>query len=107
MTASSTSSAVAIVIPARFQSTRYPGKPLAPIRGATGAPKPLIQRSYEAACAVAGAAFDIINTPEVLNGVNAKRERFVQHLQQINAKYDVFSDVRGMGLLIGAELNAK
>ena len=59
------------------------------------------------ACAVAGAAFDIINTPEVLNGVNAKRERFVQHLQQINAKYDIFSDVRGMGLLIGAELNAK
>ncbi|BBQ81912.1 MULTISPECIES: bifunctional acetylornithine/succinyldiaminopimelate transaminase [Enterobacteriaceae] len=59
------------------------------------------------ACAVAGAAFDIINTPEVLNGVNAKRERFVQHLQHINAKYDVFSDVRGMGLLIGAELNAK
>ena len=58
-------------------------------------------------CAVAGAAFDIINTPEVLNGVSAKRERFVQHLQQINAKYDVFSDVRGMGLLIGAELNAK
>ena len=59
------------------------------------------------ACAVAGAAFDIINTPEVLNGVNAKRERFVHHLQQINAKFDVFSDVRGMGLLIGAELNAK
>ena len=59
------------------------------------------------ACAVAGAAFDIINTPEVLNGVNAKRERFVQHLQQINSKYDLFSDVRGMGLLIGAELNAK
>jgi len=59
------------------------------------------------ACAVAGAAFDIINTPQVLNGVNAKRERFVQHLQHINAKYDVFSDVRGMGLLIGAELNAK
>ncbi|MEX3020289.1 aspartate aminotransferase family protein [Kluyvera sp. STS39-E] len=59
------------------------------------------------ACAVAGAAFDIINTSEVLNGVSARRERFVQHLQQINAKCDVFSDVRGMGLLIGAELNAK
>lgn len=59
------------------------------------------------ACAVAGAAFDIINTPEVLNGVNAKRERFVQHLQHINAKYDLFSDVRGMGLLIGAALNEK
>ena len=59
------------------------------------------------ACAGAGAAFDFINTPEVLNGVNAKRERFVQHLQHINAKYDVFSDVRGMGLLIGAALNEK
>ncbi|MCS2162059.1 aspartate aminotransferase family protein [Scandinavium sp. H11S7] len=56
------------------------------------------------ACAVAGAAFDIINTPEVLGGVNAKRERFVKHLQKIDAEFDVFSDVRGMGLLIGAEL---
>ena len=56
------------------------------------------------ACAVAGAAFDIINTSEVLDGVHAKRERFVQHLQDIDAKYDVFSDIRGMGLLIGAEL---
>ena len=56
------------------------------------------------ACAIAGAAFDIINTPKVLNGVNAKREQFVQHLQQIDAQYDVFSDIRGMGLLVGAEL---
>lgn len=56
------------------------------------------------ASAVAGAAFDIINTPEVLNGVSAKRELFVKHLQQINDEYDVFSEIRGMGLLIGAEL---
>ena len=56
------------------------------------------------ACAVAGTAFDIINTPEVLNGVNEKRELFVQHLEDINAKYDLFSEIRGMGLLIGAEL---
>jgi acetylornithine/N-succinyldiaminopimelate aminotransferase len=56
------------------------------------------------ACAVAEAAFDIINTPDVLNGVNAKRELFVKHLQQIDAELDVFSDVRGMGLLVGAEL---
>lgn len=56
------------------------------------------------ACAVAGAAFDIINTPDVLDGVHTKRERFVKHLQDIDAKYDVFSDIRGMGLLIGAEL---
>lgn len=56
------------------------------------------------ACAVAGAAFDIINTPDVLNGVNAKRDLFVKHLQQIDQQFDVFSDIRGMGLLIGAEL---
>ncbi|APG20263.1 acetylornithine aminotransferase [Kosakonia radicincitans] len=58
------------------------------------------------ACAVAGTAFDIINTPEVLNGVNAKRQLFVKHLQQIGEKYQLFNEVRGMGLLIGAELTA-
>lgn len=56
------------------------------------------------ACAVAEAAFDIINTPDVLGGIQAKRQRFVQHLQQIDEQYHVFSDIRGMGLLIGAEL---
>jgi 3-deoxy-manno-octulosonate cytidylyltransferase (CMP-KDO synthetase) len=45
---------VAIVIPARFASTRYPGKPLVPLHGAEGCAKPLIQRSWEAASGVAG-----------------------------------------------------
>ncbi|HHT1409481.1 MULTISPECIES: bifunctional acetylornithine/succinyldiaminopimelate transaminase [Klebsiella] len=56
------------------------------------------------ACAVGGAAFDLINTPEVLDGVTAKRELFVEHLQRIDARFNLFSDIRGMGLLIGAEL---
>ncbi|HBR1441708.1 TPA: aspartate aminotransferase family protein [Klebsiella quasipneumoniae subsp. quasipneumoniae] len=56
------------------------------------------------ACAVANAAFDLINTPAVLDGVNAKRELFVKHLQQLDAEFELFSDIRGMGLLIGAEL---
>jgi len=43
-----------ILIPARFQSTRYPGKPLVELKGAGGTPKPLIQRSVEAARKVAG-----------------------------------------------------
>jgi 3-deoxy-manno-octulosonate cytidylyltransferase (CMP-KDO synthetase) len=43
---------VSILIPARYQSSRYPGKPLVELRGATGTPKPLIQRSYEAALRV-------------------------------------------------------
>ncbi len=56
------------------------------------------------ACAVANAAFDLINTPAVLDGVSAKRELFVKHLQLLDAEFDLFSDIRGMGLLIGAEL---
>ncbi len=47
--------ACAILIPARYASTRFPGKPLAPLRGAGGQVKPLIQRSWEAAIAIAGA----------------------------------------------------
>ena len=43
-----------ILIPARFQSSRYPGKPLVELKGAGGTPKPLIQRSVEAARRVAG-----------------------------------------------------
>lgn len=45
---------VAALIPARFASTRYPGKPLAEVKGATGVSKPLIRRTYEAALRVAG-----------------------------------------------------
>ncbi|EJF7711922.1 aspartate aminotransferase family protein [Providencia rettgeri] len=59
------------------------------------------------ACAVGNAAFDIINTEEVLNGVEKRRELFVAHLNKLNEKYHIFSEVRGMGLLIGAELDGK
>jgi 3-deoxy-manno-octulosonate cytidylyltransferase (CMP-KDO synthetase) len=43
-----------ILIPARYASQRFPGKPLAPLRGADGVSKTLIQRSWEAAMAVRG-----------------------------------------------------
>jgi len=43
-----------ILIPARYQSSRYPGKPLVPLKGLNGAAKPLIQRSVEAARRVPG-----------------------------------------------------
>ena len=46
----------AILIPARFASSRYPGKPLVGLKGCTGCEKPLIQRSYEAATRVPGVA---------------------------------------------------
>ncbi len=44
-----------IFIPARFASARFPGKPLAELRGAGGKAKSLIRRSWEAARAVKGA----------------------------------------------------
>lgn len=44
-----------IFIPARYASTRYPGKPLVALKGATGESKSLIQRSWEAAKSVKGA----------------------------------------------------
>lgn len=57
------------------------------------------------ACAVAEAAFDTVNTPEVLNGVKQREQIFKAKLAEINDKYNVFSDIRGQGLLVGAELN--
>lgn len=44
---------VLIAIPARYASTRYPGKPLVSLRGPDG-DKTLIRRSWEAAMAVKG-----------------------------------------------------
>jgi 3-deoxy-manno-octulosonate cytidylyltransferase (CMP-KDO synthetase) len=45
---------VAILIPSRYGSTRYPGKSLAPLRGATGAARSLLRRTWDAACQVSG-----------------------------------------------------
>ncbi|QBY02042.1 3-deoxy-manno-octulosonate cytidylyltransferase [Rhodophyticola sp. CCM32] len=49
---------VICVIPARYASSRYPGKPLALLRGATGMAQSLIERSWRAAMEVEG--FDAI-----------------------------------------------
>jgi acetylornithine/N-succinyldiaminopimelate aminotransferase len=73
-------------------STMSPG-----VHGTTYGGNPL-------ACAVAEAALDVINTPEVLEGVQARRQQLVSALQALDAKLDLFSDIRGKGLLIGAAL---
>src|SRR3546814_6734247 len=57
------------------------------------------------ACAVAEAVIDTVNTPEVLEGVNAKHRKFKARLEQIGEKYGLFTQVRGLGLLIGCVLN--
>jgi 3-deoxy-manno-octulosonate cytidylyltransferase (CMP-KDO synthetase) len=45
-----------VIVPARYASTRFPGKPLVALRGADGVAKTLIQRSWEAAVAARGVA---------------------------------------------------
>ncbi|WP_102794833.1 aspartate aminotransferase family protein [Bowmanella denitrificans] len=59
------------------------------------------------ACAVAEAVLDVINSKEVLDGVKHKEQLFRDGLNAINAKYHVFSEIRGKGLLLGAALNDK
>ena len=57
------------------------------------------------ACAVAEKALDIVNTPEVLNGVEAKEALYRELLGKINDKYHVFEEIRGKGMLLGCALN--
>ncbi|MEP2892231.1 3-deoxy-manno-octulosonate cytidylyltransferase [Tateyamaria sp.] len=56
---------VLIVIPARYASTRYPGKPLVPLTGATGVAQSLIERSWRAAIAVSGIDRVVVATDDV------------------------------------------
>ena len=58
------------------------------------------------ASAVAGKVLELINTPEMLNGVKQRHDWFVERLNTINHRYGLFSEVRGLGLLIGCVLNA-
>ncbi len=53
-----------IFIPARYASTRYPGKPLVELAGATGEKKTLIQRAWEAARDVKGVSAVYILTDD-------------------------------------------
>ncbi|TOH43921.1 aspartate aminotransferase family protein [Vibrio parahaemolyticus] len=57
------------------------------------------------ACAVAEAVVNEVTKPEVLAGVLEREALFRAGLEKINAKYNLFSEVRGKGLLLGAVLN--
>jgi acetylornithine/N-succinyldiaminopimelate aminotransferase len=58
------------------------------------------------ACAVGLAAFNTVNTKAVLDGVKLREQWFRDGFKAINDQYQVFSEVRGKGLLLGAVLNA-
>lgn len=60
---------VAIIIPARYASSRYPGKPLAKLKGASGIERTLVERSILAARAGAdGAAVYVATDDERIAG---------------------------------------
>ncbi len=59
------------------------------------------------ATAVAGKLLEIVNTPELLNGVKQRHDWFVERINAINERFGLFSEIRGLGLLIGCVLNAE
>jgi len=58
------------------------------------------------AAAVAGALLGNVNNSAFLDGVKQRQQAFVEQLQGINARLALFKEIRGIGLLIGCELNA-
>lgn len=65
---------VLVAIPARYASTRYPGKPLVPLTGAGGAARTLIRRSWDAAQAVKGVDRVVVATDD--ERIRAEAEGF-------------------------------
>lgn len=102
---------VLIVIPARYASTRYPGKPLVALRGATGQSQTLIERSWRAAMAVEdvdrvvvatdddrirsaaqGFGAEVVMTSETCrNGT----ERCAEALANLGGGYDIVVNLQG------------
>jgi 3-deoxy-manno-octulosonate cytidylyltransferase (CMP-KDO synthetase) len=101
----------AILIPARYRSSRFPGKPLAALRGAGGEAKPLIRRAWEAAMAAQGFAEVAVITDdgriaEAADGFGARviltpescrngTERCAAALEGLEAAPDVVVNLQG------------
>ena len=102
---------VLIAIPARYASTRYPGKPLVALTGATGESKSLVQRSWEAACQVKGAERVVVATDddrirEAAEAFGAEvvmtsaacgngTERCAEALDNLGGGYDIVVNLQG------------
>lgn len=100
-----------LVIPARFASTRYPGKALVPLTGATGVAKTLIRRSWEAAMAVAGIDRVVVATDDTrirdeARGFGAEvvmtseacengTERCAEAFDALGSRYDIVVNLQG------------
>jgi len=56
------------------------------------------------ACAVANVTFAAINQKSLLDGVKKREKLMLTKLNKINQELDIYSEIRGIGLLIGAQL---
>ncbi|MEZ5886898.1 MAG: 3-deoxy-manno-octulosonate cytidylyltransferase [Paracoccaceae bacterium] len=88
---------VLIVIPARYASTRYPGKPLVELKGAGGGVRSLVRRSWEAAMAVKGADRVVVATDD---------DRIRTHAQAFGAEVVMTSEACRNGTERCAEAQA-
>lgn len=102
---------VLVVIPARYASTRYPGKPLVELTGAGGVAKSLIRRSWEAASAVAGVDRVVVATDDdrirtaaeafgaevVMTAESCANgtERCAEALENLGGGYDIVVNLQG------------
>ncbi len=102
---------VLVVIPARYASTRYPGKPLVILKGANGVEQSLIERSWRAACQVDGVdrvvvATDDARIQQAATGFGAEvvmtsetcgngTERCAEALENIGGGYDIVVNLQG------------
>ncbi|SFR54755.1 3-deoxy-manno-octulosonate cytidylyltransferase (CMP-KDO synthetase) [Yoonia tamlensis] len=102
---------VLIVIPARYASTRYPGKPLVALRGADGVAKTLIRRSWDAAMQVNGVDRVVVATDDdriadaargfgaevVMTSVDCQNgtERCAEAVANLGGGYDIVVNLQG------------
>lgn len=102
---------VLIVIPARYASTRYPGKPLVELKGCNGQAKSLIRRSWDAAMAVSGIDRVVVATDDdkISNAAKAfgaevvmtsedcanGTERCADTLARLSGDYDIVVNLQG------------
>ncbi|QCI25153.1 aspartate aminotransferase family protein [Buchnera aphidicola (Rhopalosiphum padi)] len=79
-----TTNQIASVMKPGIHGTTYGGNPLA--------------------CSVAESVIDIVNTKKILSGVEKKSEKIISELHFINKRFELFTEIRGKGLLIGIVL---
>ncbi len=102
---------VLIAIPARYASSRFPGKPLVTLTGPDGVAKTLIERSWDAAMAVSGVDRVVVATDDDRIKTTAERfgaevvmtsadcqngtERCADVLKRIDDRFDIVVNLQG------------